>query len=70
MVLLVPGVQAGRVFRGTQLGTLIRESPSKNWKLRNGELDLFAQLLLESRICAYIEWLDNKLILTANNKHT
>ena len=27
LVLLVPGVQAGRVFRGTQLGTLIRESP-------------------------------------------
>jgi hypothetical protein len=27
LVLLVPGVQARRVFRGTQLGTLIRESP-------------------------------------------
>ena len=27
----------------------------------------FAQLLLESRICAYIEWLDNKIIMTANN---
>ena len=26
LVLLVPGVQAGLVFRGTQLGTLIRES--------------------------------------------
>ena len=27
LVLLVPGVQAGRVFWGTQLDTLIRESP-------------------------------------------
>jgi hypothetical protein len=27
---------------------------------------LIAQLLLESRTGAYIEWLDNKLILTAN----
>jgi hypothetical protein len=27
---------------------------------------LIAQPLLESRIGAYIEWLDNKLILTAN----
>ena len=27
VVLLVPGVQARRVFRGTQLGALIRESP-------------------------------------------
>ena len=81
MVLLVPGVQAGRVFRGTQLGTLIRESPgnsvrlvyslarSKNWKIKDGEIDLFAQLLHESRTCAYIEWLDNELITTANKKH-
>ena len=29
-------------------------------------MELFAQLLLESRIGAYIEWLDNKLIMTAN----
>ena len=27
LVLLVPEVQVGRVFRGTQLGTLIRELP-------------------------------------------
>ena len=27
LVLLVPGVQAGRVFQGIQLGTLIRKSP-------------------------------------------
>ena len=30
-------------------------------------MDLIGQLLLESRICAYIEWLDNKLIMAANN---
>ena len=38
--------------------------------MKDGEMDLFAQLLLESRIGAYIEWLDNELIMTANNKHT
>ena len=31
------------------------------------EMELFAQLLLESRTGAYIEWLDNELIMTANN---
>ena len=30
-------------------------------------MELLAQLLLEGRIGAYIEWLDNKLIMTANN---
>ena len=30
-------------------------------------MELFAQPLLESRTCAYIEWLDNKLIMAANN---
>ena len=30
------------------------------------EMELFAQPLLENRIGAYIEWLDNKLIMTAN----
>ena len=30
-------------------------------------MELIAQLLLESRLYAYIEWLDNKLIMTANN---
>ena len=54
LVLLVPGVQAGRVFRGTQLGALIRESL--------GDPELIAQLLLESRIGAYIDWLDDNLI--------
>ena len=30
-------------------------------------MELIAQLLLESRTCAYIEWLDNKLIIATNN---
>ena len=30
-------------------------------------IELIAQLLLESRTNAYIEWLDNKLIMIANN---
>ena len=30
-------------------------------------MELIAQLLLESRTCAYIESLDNKLIMAANN---
>ena len=30
-------------------------------------MELFAKLFLESRIGAYIEWLDNELIMTANN---
>ena len=38
--------------------------------MNNGELDLIAQLLLKSRTGAYIEWLDNELIMIANNKHT
>ena len=29
-------------------------------------MELIVQLLLESRMGAYIEWLDNKLIMTAN----
>jgi hypothetical protein len=34
--------------------------------MKDGKIILFAQPLLESRTCAYIEWLDNELILTAN----
>ena len=30
-------------------------------------MELIAQLLLESRTGVYIEWLDNKLIMAANN---
>ena len=37
--------------------------------MKGGEIELFAQLLLESRIGAYIEWLDNELIMTANKTH-
>ena len=33
LVLLVPRVQAGRVFQGTQLGALIRESPGNPVRL-------------------------------------
>ena len=30
-------------------------------------MELITQLLLESRTGAYIEWLDNKLIIATNN---
>ena len=33
LVLLVPRVQVGHVFRGTQLGTLVRESPASRYDL-------------------------------------
>ena len=35
--------------------------------MKGDEMELFAQLLLESKTCAYIEWLDNKLIMAVNN---
>ena len=35
--------------------------------MKDDEMELLAQLLLKSRTCAYIEWLDNKIIMTANN---
>ena len=38
--------------------------------MKDGEMDMIAQPLLESRTDAYIEWLDNELIMTANKKHT
>jgi hypothetical protein len=34
--------------------------------MKNGEMILIAQPLLESRTGVYIEWLDNELIMTAN----
>ena len=37
--------------------------------MKDGEMDLIAQLLLESRTGAYLEWLDIELIMTANKKH-
>ena len=38
--------------------------------MKGDDMGLIAQLLLESRTGAYIEWLDNKLIMTANNNIT
>ena len=38
--------------------------------MKDGEMGLFALLLLESRTCAYLKWLDNELITTANKKFT
>ena len=35
--------------------------------MNGDEMELFSQLLLENRICAHIEWLDNELIMAANN---
>ena len=35
--------------------------------MKGDEMELIAQLLLESRIGAYIAWLDNKLIMAHNN---
>ena len=35
--------------------------------MKGDELELIAQPLLESRTCAYKEWLDKELIMTANN---
>ena len=35
--------------------------------MKGDEIELIVQPLLESRTGAYIEWLDNKLIMTANN---
>ena len=35
--------------------------------MEGDEMKLIAQLLLESRTGAYIEWIDNKLIMADNN---
>ena len=35
--------------------------------MKGEEIELIAHLLLESRTGAYIEWLENKLIMVANN---
>jgi hypothetical protein len=34
--------------------------------MEDGKMVLIAQLLLESSICAYIEWLVNALMMTSN----
>ena len=38
----------------------------KNWEMKDGEMVLIAQPLLESRTCAYLEWLANEVIMTTN----
>ena len=71
----MPGVQAGRVFFGHPAGhidsriagrsgtaclrfsTVVRTESGKG-----EERELIAQLLLESRTGAYIDWLDDNLI--------
>ena len=35
--------------------------------MKGEKMDLIAQLLLESRIGAYVEWLDTQLIIAINN---
>ena len=35
--------------------------------MKGYEIELIAKLLLDSRIGAYIEWLDNQLIMATNN---
>ena len=34
--------------------------------MKDGKIVLFAYHLLESSICAYIEWLVNELVMTTN----
>ena len=73
LVLLVPRVQAGRVFQGTQLwyigswitgqsSTICLQSSSvvrtRRWKMEKG--NLIAYHLLESSTGGYIEWLVNE----------
>ena len=38
--------------------------------MKDGEMDLIAELLFEGRTYAYIEWLANELIMIANKTHT
>ena len=35
--------------------------------MKDDKIELIAQLLLKSRAGAYIEWLDNQLIMATNN---
>ena len=71
----MPGVQAGRVFLGHPAGHIdsciagksgtacLRFSTVVRTKSGKGEeTELIAQLLLESRTGAYIDWLDDNLI--------
>ena len=68
----------GRAFRGTQLGYIgsriavsvrrynlaMVQHRSKNWKMKDDEMILIAQLLLESRTDAYLKQLANEVIMT------
>ena len=70
----------GHVFRDTQLGYIgsriaisvrqydlaMVQHRSKNQKMKDGKLVLIVQPLLESRTSAYLEWLVNEVIMTAN----
>ena len=75
LVLLVPGVQAGHVFLGYpargidsriagRSGTacLVFSTVVRTESGKGEETKLIAQLLLESRTGAYIDWLDDSLI--------
>ena len=74
------GTDKACVFRGTQLGTLIRESPSttvpigllSSTVVRTGRWKemkkvLIAPPMLESSIGAYIEWLGKESKMAYNN---
>jgi hypothetical protein len=78
LVSLVPRVRARRVFFGVPswahwfanccFYVTVRLdytlAPSKNWQLKDGEIVLIAQPLLDSRLGAYIEyWIINKIWL-------
>ena len=75
LVLLVPGVQAGRVFSGYPAGGIDSRIAGKSgmaclnsstvvstqiWNIEKG--NLIAYHMLESTTGAYIEWLDNELM--------
>ena len=76
------GYKRGVCFGVPSWDTLVHESPflfsvrwydlamvqhrSENWKIKDGEMVLIAQPLLESRTSAYLEWLANEVIMTAN----
>ena len=75
LVLLVPRVQAGRMFSGHLAGHIDSQIAGRSgmacvWfstivRTKSGkgeETTLIAQPLLESRTCAYIDWLDENLI--------
>ena len=74
------GYKRGVCFEVPSQDTLTHKSPfplrrydltmvqhhSKNWNMEGGKMVLFAQPLLEGRTGAYLEWLANKVIMTAN----